>query len=457
MVLTPIVAIATLAIGMRVGARRTVHAAIVAGAPRAHGASSYAWQITTLVEDQGTRETEPRSGITVHARSVAKGVEATWRGDTNDDGVGEVRLDLPGVERGDAIDLEVLGDGLTEPLAKGHFAWDDAAWASGAPGPFVKSSTREGAIVLDVAILGEKLVARGFVPILVRATSPVDGHPIANATITAEPEPELEVRQTTATTCALGWARIDASARIYNAALGLRAKLADGRSGKWYGALPIATGATRADPPDVVKGDGAALVVEGRTTVYAEIDDAEGRAFGGWAKLPGDLGGRASFVLPPLTPGLKWLVTSSEPRGAEVMDVATIARPFLVAGTPMPAGAPPSDDPCAVEAYLALHPAGGFRRWTALDGFVARKDANGSRRKRGITIGLTALGVASVLELILLLQVARSGRKLKADAFADIDESVALMKRSSAVSVVIGVLLAMLGFGLLAAILLLRS
>ena len=104
----------------------------------------------------------------------------------------------------------------------------------------------------------------------------------------------------------------------------------------------------------------------------------------------------------------------------------------------MPAGAPPNRRRVRRRAYLALHPAGGFRRWTALDGFVARKDANGSRRKRGLTIGLTSLGVASVLELILLLQVARSGRKLKADAFADIDESVALMKRSSAVSVVIG-------------------
>ena len=42
----------------------------------------------------------------------------------------------------------------------------------------------------------------------------------------------------------------------------------------------------------------------------------------------------------------------------------------------MPAGTPSVDDACAVGAYLALHPAGGFHRWTALDGFVARKDAN---------------------------------------------------------------------------------
>ena len=265
------------------------------------------------------------------------------------------------------------------------------------------------------------------------------------------------MRQTTATTCALGWARIDASARIYNAALGLRAKLADGRSGKWYGALPIATGATRADPPDVVKGDGAALVVEGRTTVYAEIDDAEGRAFGGWAKLPGiwAVGRRSSFLR-----SLRGSSGSSRRASRAAPRSWTSRRSrdrSSSRGRRCPQGRRRATIRAPSRPTFALHPAGGFRRWTALDGFVARKDANGSRRKRGITIGLTALGVASVLELILLLQVARSGRKLKADAFADIDESVALMKRSSAVSVVIGVLLAMLGFGLLAAILLLRS
>src|SRR5580658_9889994 len=105
MVVTPLVAIATLAAGMHVGARRTVHAAVVYAAPRARGESAFAWQVVTLVENEGTRETEARRGVTVHAR--ANGLEASWRGDTNDDGVGEARLSLPGVARGNAIELEV--------------------------------------------------------------------------------------------------------------------------------------------------------------------------------------------------------------------------------------------------------------------------------------------------------------------------------------------------------------
>jgi hypothetical protein len=455
MVVTPLVAIATLAAGMRVGARRTIHAAIVYAAPRAHGESTFAWQVVTLVESDGTRETEARSGVTVHAR--AKGQEASWRGDTNDDGVGEARLALPGVQRGDPIDLEVDADDASEPLAKGRVRWGDAAWTDGAPGPFVRSSKRVGAIALDVAVLGSKLVARSYAPILVRATSPDDGHPLANVTIVPAPEPELDVREASVTTCPLGWARIDVSPKIYNGALGLHARLADGRTGEWFGSMPIATGSIHPSVPDVVKGDDAQLAVQARTSIYAEVDDREGRAFADWAKLPGAAGDLAAFHPPPLSPGLKWLVASTEPHGAEVLDEGTIARPFLVAGTPMPAGIPATDDACAVGGYLALHPAGGFRRWLALDGFIARRDANGVRRKRGLTIGLGSLAVASLLELVLLLQVAQRGRRLAPGAIAEMEGTPALVKRSSAASVLIGILCTLLGFGLLAAILLLRS
>jgi len=308
-----------------------------------------------------------------------------------------------------------------------------------------------------VAILGERLVARSFVPVLIRATSPDDGHPIANVAIATDPEPEIEVRQPTVTTCALGWARIDVSARIYLGSLGLHAKLPDGRKGEWYGSFPVASGSIHPSVPDVVKGDDAELGVQAKASVYGEVDDGEGRAFGGWAKLPGPGGDRATFHPPALAPGLKWFVTSTEPHGAEMLDEGATARPFLVAGTPMPAGIPSPDDRCAVGAYLALHPAGGFRRFTALDGFVARKGANGERRKRGLAIGLTSLAVASVLELILLVRVARRGRGLAADAVEGIAESAALMKKSGAGNVVVGVLVVLLGFGLFAAILLLRS
>ncbi len=455
-VLTPLVAMATLAIGMRVGAGRTVHAAIVSGAPRARGATSFAWQVVTLVSDTGGRETEARSGVTVHARCGSRGEDASWHGDTNEDGVAEIALELPKVERGDAIDLEVSADGAPEPLAKGRVAWDEAAWRQAAPGPFVRPSKRVGAIALDVVVLGGKLVARNDVSLLVRATSRDDGHPVANVTIVPDPEPGLETRQASVATCPLGWARLDVSPKIYLAALALHAKVPDGRAGEWFGSLPVATGSIHSVIPDVVAPN-APLTVQGQTGVYAEVDDDEGRAFGGWAKLPGDEGDRASFRPAALSPGLKWLVTASEPRAAELPDEATITRPFLVAGTPMAAGMPPLDDACAVNAYLALHPAGGFHRATVLDGFTSRTDTNGERRKRGLAIGLGSLAVAAVLELLLLVRSARRGRILAPDAIAGLDETAALTKQSSAGSLVIGLLLAVLGFALLAALLLLQS
>ena len=132
MVVTPLVAMATIAVGLHVGARLTIHTAVLRVAPHARGSSTYAWQLTTLIEDRGIRETEARTGVTVHARS-ASGREASWHGDTNEDGVAEALLDLPGVERGDAVDVNVTAAGAEEPLASGRIAWDEAAWMNAAP------------------------------------------------------------------------------------------------------------------------------------------------------------------------------------------------------------------------------------------------------------------------------------------------------------------------------------
>ena len=209
---TPVVALATLAVGLRVGAGSATHAAIVYAAPRARGATAFAWQVVTLVEDHGARETERRAGITVRART-AQGKEATWTGDTNADGVAEATLDLPGAERGDAIDLDVRAEGLAEPLAKGPITWDDAAWMNGAPGPFARPSRRDGTIALDVAVLSGRLAAHAPTTLLVRATSRDDGHAIAGASIAVEPEPGSTSRRASQRRARTGGRRFTASPR----------------------------------------------------------------------------------------------------------------------------------------------------------------------------------------------------------------------------------------------------
>jgi hypothetical protein len=456
MVATPIVAMVTFAIGLRVGGGSPVHAAIVYAAPRATGASTFAWQIVTLVEDHGVRETEPQAGLTVRARAK-NGGEALWRGETNGDGVAEARLDLPEVRRGDPIDLEVRADGQPETLGRGRLAWDDAAWMDGSPGPFVRPTKRDGAIALDVAILGGRLAARAPTSLWVRATSREDGHPIPGAAITADPDPGLDAAPSARVTCTIGWATFTASPAMFVASLALHARTTDGRSGEWFGVLPVAAGAMTVAIAGPVKA-GAPLKVEvtapSERAGYVEVDDEVGRAAAGVAELEQTAGfAHADLSLPGLSPGLKWLVASSEPRGAETLDGATRAFPFLVLGSPAPPGMPVAGEVCADGAYLALHPAGGFRRWVALDGFVGHAGVDAARRRRGLAIALGSLAVASLLELLLVMDAARRGRAL---AYAT-DETSALVKRSGPGSVLIGVLVALLGFGLLAAFLLARE
>src|SRR5690606_21195943 len=106
-VAAPIVSVATLMIGLRVGAEDAVRAAVVMGAPPARalpdGTTALAWQLLTLVHDRGVRETIPIDGLTVVAR--ARGREARWEGRTNEDGIAEPRLvfDAP-LEHGDDVE-----------------------------------------------------------------------------------------------------------------------------------------------------------------------------------------------------------------------------------------------------------------------------------------------------------------------------------------------------------------
>ncbi len=442
LVVTPLVAMATLAVGLRIGASDATHAAVVRVAPHARGQTAYTWQITTILEDHGVPEVEPRAGVTVRAHA-GNGKEATWTGDTDEDGVAEVRLDLPGVERGDPVDLDIHGAGLDEPLAHGRVTWDQTAWAVVAPGPFVRSSKREGKVALDVAILGERLVARVPTPVFVRAISRDDGHAIGGVTITPEPDPGLATSAPSATTCASGWARLDAAPVMMSASLSLHAKTADGRTGEWFGEMPVAPGAMDARVVDAKAGTPLHLEVRAPSerTAYVEIDDDTGRAFAAAAPmLPSGTLALASFDVPPLAPGLAWLVTSSDARGAEKLAGAALARPFLVAGDPMPPGLPRTGDACAVDAYLALHPAGGFHRAIGLDGFVGRDASNAKRKNKGRAIALASLAVAAVLEGLVIVQSSRRGKEGAGPT-------------NDGLTVVVSLLLALLGFGLLAAFL----
>jgi hypothetical protein len=62
-VLTPVAAMATFALGLRVGAATPSRAAIVYAAPPSVGRRGLAWQVLTIREERGLREAVPMRDV----------------------------------------------------------------------------------------------------------------------------------------------------------------------------------------------------------------------------------------------------------------------------------------------------------------------------------------------------------------------------------------------------------
>ncbi len=454
MVLTPLVAVATLAAGLRMGASPAVRSAVVYGAPPAAGHAGLAWQVVTLLEDRGVREATALARVSVVAR--ARGLESRWEGSTNEDGVAEVWLDLPGVSAGDPMQLQVRAPDEALPLAEGRVSWPVVAVREGPAGPaFVRPSKQDGDLVIDVAVYGSR-IAPGFTSNLwIRVTDRSTKEAVAGAVVDADPEPGLNVPATRVTSNAAGYADLAVVAQIHVGALALHAVSTGGasqREGAWYGAIPVAPGASFVSMPlTIPPGEPQEFDVVVPTVVqriYAEVDDRAGRAF---ATSLAVAHSHATIAVPALPLGTYWLVTSGEPRGAESLDGAALALPFLVAEEA-------ALHRESIGPVLALLSPPRFSRFVALDGLPGKRRAEGSRRRRGFAIALGALGLAAAIETLLILRaVARSKRLLARVSDALDGEGVAIERSYGAVSVGIGLLLALLGFALLAALLTWRA
>jgi hypothetical protein len=68
-VLTPLAAVFTMAVGLRIGASPAVRAAVVYGAPPSSEHAGLAWQLLTLVDDRSVREAIAMPGLSVVARA----------------------------------------------------------------------------------------------------------------------------------------------------------------------------------------------------------------------------------------------------------------------------------------------------------------------------------------------------------------------------------------------------
>jgi hypothetical protein len=456
----PAVAMATMALGLTVGAREGARAAEVWAAPPASGAHTLAWQLVTIDDERGARE--PIEIATVSVEGRAKGAVARWSGPTNADGVAEVRLELPGVAGGDRVTVDVRGP--EGPLAEGDAVCPAPPVEDFRSAPAtVRFARRDGDVTLDVVVYGEKLVPGYAAPIWVRATDRTGGAPLAGVAIEGSSDGSLELPVARATTDAGGWARVYARPVGLVVALVLHAR-AGAKEGDWAGAPPVAAGGALAQvPPRVPPGQATAFEVSVptvRATAYAEIDDRSGRAAAAVLAMKPDSTGslRGVFDAPPLAPGLYWLVTSGDPRGAASDAVSMVARPFFVAGSDDEAMQfKPHAADCsgaALERCLAqaVHPP--FARVLALDGFAAQRARASERHDRGLALSLASVLVAAVIEALILLGSAARSRRVVAVELDAVGLPVHTEKRGVTLgTLLVALLVGLLGFVLLAVLL----
>jgi hypothetical protein len=200
------------------------------------------------------------------------------------------------------------------------------------------------------------------------------------------------------------------------------------------------------------------------------VDDAHGRAWATTLNLAA--GGAAPGGVahaPRLAPGLYWAIASSDPAGAARLGPGTVARPFFVAADDdaalafgldretCTAARDVREEPRALSSCLAVAHASPIPRSPAIEGFSLLRARDAVRRARGLRIGVAAIAIAVLLEAVLLLRAAASSRAAGSMGADEPDGPSGVGSASVAPgrgwSVVVMLLLALLGFALLAALL----
>jgi hypothetical protein len=469
LVVTPMVAVATFAIGLRVGAASAMRAAIVDVAPGGEGSRTFVWQVSTWLDDEGVREPIAIADLIATLRSGSK--VATWRGASNAEGVAEMTFDLD-TKANEPLELDVKDGHDSSNLARGpidpSLLQNTRNRASIDGERLAPSIVNEGDVAIDVSVYGGELVAGYATPVFVRAFDRATGNAIANLSIEVDPEAGLDFSETTETTCARGWAAFSALANFHVVRATFRAATADGKTARWYGSLPVAAGASAITLPRIIDANVPqsfdVQAPSAHKIEYVEVDDEQGREFAIATPLhtSDNTVPHATVALPPLHSGLHWIVTSGDAAGAVALGGAAIARPIFA--TPRDAKAPSiATNACDQTAYFVAHSATGFSRQRALDGFIDRGTNVRAQHRLGVFIGLASLVIAAIIEIVLLLRALQSSKRsidhVTSEINRDDDDGGPRTMRSSSIlpNAALAVGLALLGFGLLAAMLLLRG
>lgn len=478
-VTAPIIAIFTLMIGLRIGAGESVRAAVVFGAPPGapgpDGKTRLAWQLLTVLDDRGVKETVPMKNLTV--RATSKGKVSEWTGASNMDGIAEASFVFEDFKEGDDVALEVTLPDDKEPLAKGRAQWSPRPPGDPKPdvdngneGRWVRPTAQRGDIRMQVIVEGERLVPGSEASVWIHTTTST--FPNARLRIRTPPEPGMIVsglEDNEAKPCPGGWAEATMIAQGH--VIGAKVTAAPDKDpdpshvSEWFGAMPVAAGAFHIDIGRVVPANEPSTAVlvapNPRNVAYAELQDRHGRIAAAALEPkvePGDPLPHARFQLPPLAPGLYWIVASGEPRGGEHMTGATIARAFLVGSGPPGAKVDPRDS-CSTGPYLARQYTSGIQRWVALDGLPERSSKNRFRHVLGMAIAMISLLAAAILEVLLLVAASREARiTLQLAELEDEDRPTeAVTAKPPGGGLVVALLVAVLGFALLAVLLIAKA
>ncbi len=462
---TPVVAMATVGLGLQIGARRAVRSVLVYGAPLARGASSTAWQVVVSEEQGAIREPIEHADLDVTVE--AGGRPSHWHGETNIDGVAEVTLDLASPGPGMHGVLEARSSGVL--IARGDVQWPASLPPPRpAPSPWAPFARREGELEVDVAVLGERVAPSLPASVWARVRDAATHAPVAGAAVSPQSDASLATFTARALTDSRGWAEVAVTPTGLAIAFALDVRGPDGKTGAWIGGLTASPGAARIGvrsrelPDGRVDLEVAAPIT--RKVAYVEIDDDTGRSWAAAVDLAPSANGAAVGEAhgPQLKPGLYWAVSADDPVGASALGPGTLARPFFVAKTDEEALSFGHDpDACAlphdvrenaraVDTCLAMAVESPVARWVALDGFGAARTRDAERHARGLAVALGGVAVAVLLEVALLLRSAAAGR-----GPASASEGVAGLPvdRRRRWSVAVALLTGLLGFALLAAFL----
>lgn len=434
LLVVPLLTVAIVALGLRTGAKDEVDAAIVHGAPLPSGGARLAWTLSTFREASGVREV---ISTPWHATFRAKGTSVTIRGVTNEDGISELAVALPGLRQGDPLDLDVE-DESGSVLAAGAVAWGEATRTE--ERELVRPTLREGDLDVSIAVWGARLATAHEGVLWIHADDHVTAKPAHIARVEVEPDAALTVVDPFRAACTdvIGTMRVIANMHV--ASIDLRVTDDHGKTGRFYGSLPIAPGALWTDLDRRSAPGPITFTITAPNTrklAYLEIHDEVGRLYGAEVALAPDARDpfpHATITTPPLAPGLHWIVLSGEPDGAEKLGGATRALPLRV-------GAPVECD----EAFAGRTPT-SLPRFVALDGFARARIPAQARKATGRKIILGAVSSGLGLELLLLAAVLRRKPNLEG-------EQKKVLTGSRALDAIVLLLLSALGFLLLFALL----